>query len=50
MKNPSINPGESIEIEVFITGFGDIPTDIKLNISNTASILKVDKEDYKLGG
>jgi len=46
IRNPSINPGESIEIEVFITGVGNIPTDIKLNISNTASILKVDKEGY----
>ena len=44
IRKPSINPGEAIEIEVFITGTGNSPTDIKLNLSNPASILKVDKE------
>ena len=46
MRNPSRNPGEAIEIELYITGVGNIPTDIKMNVSNPASILKVDKEGH----
>jgi len=46
IRNPSINPGEVIEIDVHITGFGDVPTDIKLNTSYPASILKTDEKGY----
>jgi len=46
IRNPSISPGDSIEIEAYITGFGDVPTDIKLYASYPSSILKVDKEGY----
>lgn len=46
IRKPSINPGEFIEIDVFITGFGNVPKNIKLNISNPESILKIDEKDY----
>lgn len=46
IRNPTINPDDSIEIDVYITGFGNVPVDIKLNTSYPASILKVDKEGH----
>lgn len=46
IRTPSINPGEIIEIDIYITGVGDVPADIKLNTSYPASILKIDENGY----
>jgi len=46
IRNPRINRGEVIEIDVFITGVGDAPTDVKLNTSYPASILRTDEKGY----
>ena len=46
---PSINPGDSVEIELFITGYGDIPKKNKFSIAYSSPFILQKDENGKVG-
>lgn len=49
IRDPKINPGETVEIDIFLTGYGPIPKFNKLYVSNSSPQLFQPDENNKIG-